>query len=94
MRLNQLALRSFLHTSRFIILSVNARKNMAENNPTDIEHPMRIATRVFKGILMWQNEAEDFETMETRDDDIWICTFPRSGRELILFWCNLLTSLL
>lgn len=57
------------------------------------QHPMRIAERRFKGILMWQNEAEEFETMETRDDDVWICTFPRSGTTMTIELVYLIQTL-
>ncbi|XP_060556050.1 amine sulfotransferase-like [Ruditapes philippinarum] len=59
----------------------------------DEKYPMRIAERRFKGILMWQCEAEEFETMETRADDIWICTFPRSGTTMTIQLVYLIQTL-
>ena len=40
-------------------------------------------TKVYKGIVLLQNEIEDIEKMDILDDDIWVCSFPRSGRFLI-----------
>ncbi|XP_060576816.1 sulfotransferase 1E1-like isoform X2 [Ruditapes philippinarum] len=59
----------------------------------DEKYPMRIAERRFKGILMWQCEAEEFETMETRADDIWICTYPRSGTTMTIQLVYLIQTL-
>ncbi|KAL4225037.1 hypothetical protein ACF0H5_015732 [Mactra antiquata] len=39
--------------------------------------------RVYKGVKMFQNEIEEIQTMEIKDDDIFVCTFPRSGTTLI-----------
>ena len=36
--------------------------------------------KVYKGVTMMENEVEEIEKMETRDDDIWVCSFPRSGK--------------
>ncbi|XP_053373148.1 sulfotransferase 1A1-like [Mercenaria mercenaria] len=54
---------------------------MAENAQTkDSEKPrMPLATRVYKGINMFDNEIEKIEKMDIQDDDVWICTYPRSG---------------
>ncbi|WAR13048.1 ST1A1-like protein [Mya arenaria] len=38
--------------------------------------------RVYKGVVMFDNEAELIETMDTRQDDIWVCSYPRSGTTL------------
>ncbi|XP_060597875.1 sulfotransferase 1C2-like [Ruditapes philippinarum] len=35
--------------------------------------------KVYKGVTMMENEVEEIEKMETRPDDIWVCSFPRSG---------------
>jgi hypothetical protein len=37
---------------------------------------------VHKGVAMLKCEIDDIERMETRIDDIWVCSFPRSGRIL------------
>ncbi|KAL4230241.1 hypothetical protein ACF0H5_010627 [Mactra antiquata] len=41
-----------------------------------------IDRRVYKGIPMFTNEVEEIEVMDTREDDIWVCTFSRSGTTL------------
>jgi hypothetical protein len=38
--------------------------------------------KVYKGILMFENEIEEIEHMDTREDDIWVITYPRSGKFL------------
>ena len=35
-----------------------------------------------KGILMVQCEIDEIQKFEMRDDDIWVCSFPRSGKHL------------
>ncbi|XP_060565968.1 sulfotransferase 4A1-like [Ruditapes philippinarum] len=35
--------------------------------------------KIYKGILMFENEIEEIEHMDTREDDIWVITYPRSG---------------
>ncbi|XP_052791276.1 sulfotransferase 1A1-like [Mya arenaria] len=41
-----------------------------------------MARKIYKGIPMFENEVEKIETMDTRPDDIWVCSFPRSGTTL------------
>ena len=43
---------------------------------------MPMAQKVYKGVLMYENEIEEIENMGTRQDDIWVITFPRSGKLL------------
>ena len=80
--------------SDFLFFNTGILRIMAgtEKQPTE-DHPMRIKERRFKGILMWQCEAEEFETMETREDDIWVCTYPRSGMLLFYYLHIYLTCL-
>lgn len=35
---------------------------------------------VHKGVAMFKCEIDDIERMETREDDIWVCSFSRSGK--------------
>ena len=38
----------------------------------------------YKGVVLIENgHYEEIETMETRQDDIWVCSFPRSGERFI-----------
>ena len=37
---------------------------------------------IHKGILMVQCEIDEIQKFEMRDDDIWVCSFPRSGKGL------------
>ena len=38
--------------------------------------------RFIKGIVLLQNEIEEIEKMEILDDDVWVCSFPRSGKDV------------
>ncbi|XP_060595994.1 sulfotransferase 4A1-like [Ruditapes philippinarum] len=46
------------------------------------DEKIKVRLREYKGILMGYNEAEMIETMDTREDDIWVCSYPRSGTTL------------
>ena len=51
-----------------------------DSTATSEEMPeLRLGTRVYKGVYMMQCEAELISTMNTREDDIWVCSYPRSG---------------
>ena len=40
------------------------------------------------GVGIWAGaEMEDIPRFEVREDDVWVCSFPRSGKILSL-WCN------
>ena len=39
----------------------------------------KLRTATYKGIAMFECEIDDIEKMETKEDDIWVCSFPRSG---------------
>ena len=46
-------------------------------------------TKTYKGVVMYDNEIEEIEKMDIRDDDVWVCSFPRSGNTQSnrgLFW--------
>ncbi|XP_045170042.2 sulfotransferase 4A1-like [Mercenaria mercenaria] len=43
---------------------------------------LQLIRKVYKGVVMFENEVEEIEKMETREDDIWVCSFPRSGTTL------------
>ncbi|XP_052810661.1 sulfotransferase 1B1-like isoform X2 [Mya arenaria] len=53
----------------------------AQRASTEVNSKPRfeLPTRVYKGIMMMVNEVEQIEMMDTRPDDIWVCTHPRSG---------------
>lgn len=54
---------------------------MAEET-TAVKPNIKMKKKVYKGILMMENEIEEIEHMDIRDDDIWVCSFPRSGTTL------------
>jgi hypothetical protein len=46
------------------------------------ERLQKFGLRIYKGVVTFKNanhQVDEIEEMETRDDDIWVCTFPRSG---------------
>ncbi|XP_053373512.1 sulfotransferase 4A1-like [Mercenaria mercenaria] len=43
---------------------------------------IQMVRKRYKGILMMENEIEEIEKMDTKDDDIWVCSYPRSGTTL------------
>ena len=54
------------------------------NDAADSEKPvMYFAMKTYKGVVMYNNEIEEIEKMDTRDNDIWVCSFPRSGNIII-----------
>ncbi|XP_060595160.1 sulfotransferase 4A1-like [Ruditapes philippinarum] len=54
-----------------------------KRSETNDEKPrIQLGRKQYKGIWMFDNEIEQIEVMDTREDDIWICTFPRSGTTL------------
>ena len=49
---------------------------------SDDEQLKKFGLRVYKGVITFEkanHEVDEIEDMETREDDIWVCTFPRSG---------------
>lgn len=45
-----------------------------------IEKPrIQLVRKHYKGIWMFENEIEEIEKMDTREDDIWVCSYSRSG---------------
>ena len=37
--------------------------------------------REYKGMcILVGTEIEDFSSFKCRDDDVWVCSFPRSGK--------------
>ena len=52
---------------------------MSENATDEIK---AFKTKVYKGIVLLQNEIEEIEKMEILDDDVWVCSFPRSGKDV------------
>lgn len=53
---------------------------MAEQNEKPL---LKLKPATYKGIAMFECEIDDIEKMETREDDIWVCSFPRSGTTLM-----------
>ncbi|KAL4224763.1 Sulfotransferase domain [Mactra antiquata] len=52
-----------------------------------------LVRKVYKGIQMFENEIEEIQTMNIRDDDIFVCTFPRSGTTLLQEMVYLIATL-
>ncbi|XP_060554287.1 sulfotransferase 4A1-like [Ruditapes philippinarum] len=49
------------------------------------ERLQKFGLRIYKGVVTFKDanhQVDEIEEMETRDDDIWVCTFPRSGTTL------------
>ena len=54
---------------------------MAMDKTKDEEKPrLKFKTKVYKGVVLLENEIEEIENMEIHDDDIWVCSYPRSGK--------------
>lgn len=50
---------------------------------SDISKWLKETTQNYKGITMFRTclqEIEEIEKMEIKEDDIWVCSFPRSGK--------------
>ena len=43
---------------------------------------LRFELMMHKGILLLKGEPDEIRKLEMRDDDIWVCSFPRSGKRL------------
>ncbi|XP_045164645.2 sulfotransferase 4A1-like [Mercenaria mercenaria] len=57
---------------------------MAETSKNEGEKEnLQLRRATYKGIAMFECEIDDIEKMDTRDDDIWVCSFPRSGTTLV-----------
>lgn len=58
-------------------------KTNGSKTDTDTELPViYFPMKTYKGVVMYNNEIEKIEQMEIRDDDVWACSFPRSGTTL------------
>ncbi|XP_053373334.1 amine sulfotransferase-like [Mercenaria mercenaria] len=57
---------------------------MSEASENGASEKPRLNLEIVKcrGILIAKCERDEIEKMEMRDDDIWVCTFPRSGTTL------------
>lgn len=53
-----------------------------ESEITSEKPRFQLQRKQYKGVWMFENEIEEIEKMDTRDDDIWVCTYPRSGTTL------------
>lgn len=40
---------------------------------------LQMVRKRYKGIMMMENEIEEIQKMDLKEDDIWLCGFPRSG---------------
>lgn len=54
---------------------------MAEN--TSGKPRLQLNMQRYKGILFTSQEIEKIQIMEIRDDDVWVCSYPRSGTTLM-----------
>ncbi|XP_060572025.1 sulfotransferase 4A1-like [Ruditapes philippinarum] len=46
---------------------------------TDEKPAFHFERMVHRGVAMFKCEIDDIERMDTREDDIWVCSFSRSG---------------
>ena len=53
----------------------DGRTVVAEN----VKPVRQFKTKTYKGVVMYDNEIEEIEKMDIRDNDVWVCSFPRSG---------------
>lgn len=49
---------------------------------TDTKKDVTLDVMMHKGILIAKCEIDEIQKFEMRDDDVWVCTFPRSGTTL------------
>jgi len=42
--------------------------------------PIDFKTIVYKGITLWNCDMGRIRNMEILDDDVFVCTYPRSGK--------------
>jgi len=47
------------------------------------DEPIVVKTMVYKGITLWNCDLERIKNMEILDDDVFVCTYPRSGKKII-----------
>ena len=47
---------------------------------TKVNRKFDITYMRHKGILICECEIDEIKKLEIRDNDIWVCTFPRSGK--------------
>ena len=62
---------------------LSEEKESEEEEPFDISKWLENSTQEYKGINMFNSclqEIEAIEQMEIKEDDIWVCSFPRSGK--------------
>lgn len=43
---------------------------------------LQLESMMHQGILILKCEIEEIKKMEMKEDDIWVCSFPRSGTTL------------
>ena len=53
-----------------------------ENNVRNLP-VLRLPETTYKGVVTYCFELPEIEKMEIRDDDIWVCSFPRSGKSTL-----------
>ena len=58
---------------------------MANNQP-EKPYGRKMQIKEYKGIYTFDcTELEDFASFKCRDDDVWVCSFPRSGNPRFCF---------
>ncbi|XP_060569469.1 sulfotransferase 4A1-like [Ruditapes philippinarum] len=54
-------------------------ESVEHKNDADEKPDFQFERMVHKGEAMFKCEIDDIKRMETREDDIWVCSFSRSG---------------
>ena len=59
------------------------KKTQQDEKPESNLPVLRLAETTYKGVVTYCFELPEIEKMAIRDDDIWVCSFPRSGMYLV-----------
>jgi hypothetical protein len=60
-------------------------ENSKDEPLSDTKKDVTFDVMMHKGILIAKCEIDKIQRFEMRDDDVWVCTFPRSGKSSFCF---------